>query len=138
MIVKTMSLNRIQKDNQGFMRKFRKLDASDTGSLDHPEDFGSEDEDLAESPVLKSLFGDHDHFQSSSLYRIYHTGISEVNSRIGASVGAKATLTPQGMGVIRAMLCVLEVSLPPSCFGSEPNDFFLTTSQFAEDVSRLA
>jgi biopolymer transport protein ExbB len=51
------------------------------------------------------LFGKHDHFQSSTIYRIYHTGIQEVDSRLGKAVGAQTSgLSIQAIGTIRAAL----------------------------------
>jgi len=57
-----------------------------------------------------ALFGKHDHFQSSPLYRIYHAGVRQVKSRVGTAVGAQASgLSPQSIAAIRAALDAAQV-----------------------------
>jgi biopolymer transport protein ExbB len=103
MILKSLALNRIQKDNRQFLAEFRQLDAAHPGALDRDED--RTDTDADEAPVINALFGEHDHFQSSNLYRIYHKGVHELESRLGRSVGAQAAgLTSRSVNAIRAGL----------------------------------
>lgn len=103
MIMKSLSLSRVQADNRAFMEKFAVLDPHHPDALDAAD--ADEDRELAGSPILQSLFGSHDHFQSSNLYRIYHVGMGEMNKRLGRAAGAQASpLTPQAMAAIRSSM----------------------------------
>lgn len=103
MLGKGLLIRRVRKDDGEFYRQFRELGAADPTRLDQKE--SDEERELSASPVSQALFGKHDHFQSSSLYHIYHTGIQEVNSRLGKAVGAQASgLSLQAIGTIRAAL----------------------------------
>jgi biopolymer transport protein ExbB len=64
----------------------------------------AEEKDLEGSPFTQALFGRHDHFQSSTLYHLYHTGAQQLKTRMGTAVGAQASLTPQALDAIRAAL----------------------------------
>lgn len=107
MIGKGFLLSRVRRDNKAFLQDFRKLGLDNPGALDAS---ASEDEKLLEgTPFLMALFGKHDHYQSSPLYHIYHTGIQELNQRIGRSVGASVNasvsgISPQALIAIRAAL----------------------------------
>jgi biopolymer transport protein ExbB len=102
MTLKTLMLNRMQLDNQEFIQAFRNLDPARPGALDvAPE---QEDHEFDGAPVLNTLFGRHEHYERSNIFRVYHTGIQEVEHRLGRSVGANACLTPAAMRVIRAAL----------------------------------
>jgi biopolymer transport protein ExbB len=101
MIGKGLYLSRVVKDNLAFMTEFKKLGGGDPRALDADE--GEEDEALGTSPITQALLGKHDHFQSSTLYRIYHQGIRELNQRVGTAVGAQAAgLSEQSVNAIRA------------------------------------
>ena len=96
-------LHRIQKDNTAFMQEFRKLGADDPIALDREDT--QEERELAGSPFAMAMFGQHDHFQSSSLYHLYHSGMHELKVRVGKSVGARASsLSQQSVDAIRATL----------------------------------
>ena len=101
MIIKTMMLNRMHKDNLSFIDDFRKIPTDDPGVLD-----AANDDPLEDSPIISAVFGKHDHYQSSPLYHLYHQGVQELNKRVGKSVGARASnaLTPQAISSIRAVL----------------------------------
>lgn len=84
MIIKAIVLRRVRKDNKAFLAEYEKLSAeSDIALLDREET--EEDKELEESDFLSAIAGSHDHFQSSPLYHIYHTGIREMNKRVAAS-----------------------------------------------------
>jgi biopolymer transport protein ExbB len=96
-------LRRVRQHDQAFLAQYQKLGVEEQDRLDE-EDTGG-DEDLDTSPLASELFGKHDHFQGSVLYRIYHTGIREVHSRLGKAVGAQASgLEAKSLQAIRAGL----------------------------------
>jgi biopolymer transport protein ExbB len=102
MALKTLMLNRMQLDNQEFVQAFRDLDPARPGALDvAPE---QEDHEFDGAPVLNTLFGKHEHYERSNIFRVYHTGVQEVEHRLGRSVGATACLSPAALRVIRAAL----------------------------------
>lgn len=103
MIAKGIYLNRVAKDNKRFLAAYYALGVDDPAKLDHKDN--AEDKELEDSPVTQALFGNHDHYQSSPIYHMYHRGIKEVKARVGTSVGAQATvMTPQSAEAIRATL----------------------------------
>ncbi len=105
MVNKIFVIGRVGRDNRGFDNHFASLGAGHIEDLDSEESEG--DRELKESPLMMALAGKHDHFQSSSLYRIYHAGVQEIHHRIAKSVGAKAartTLSPQAIGAIKATM----------------------------------
>jgi len=103
MVNKAVVIGRAAKDNEKFLASFQKL-ATDPGMLDHDED----QDDLAnkKSPFAAALFGAHDHYQSSPIYRIYHVGIQEIKNRFGKTDPKQIgkMLSPQSIGAIRASL----------------------------------
>jgi biopolymer transport protein ExbB len=103
MVMKTMSLNRIAADNRQFMEQFRTLDPEHPDALDMSDD-DDDEATLAQSPILQSLFGRHDHFQSSNVYHVYHVGMTELHRRIGSTVGAQANLSQRGLSAIRSAM----------------------------------
>jgi len=103
MVMKWFHLNRVAKDNKKFLKAYYALGTDDPAMLDRNE---SQDEsELDDSPIAQAMFGDHDHFQSSPIYHMYHRGIAEVKARVGLSVGAKAAgINSQSAAAIRAVL----------------------------------
>lgn len=83
MVTKTLVINRISKDNRAFLEKYRALDPNKLGALDQDE--SSEEHDLAESDLLTALLGKHDHYQSSTLYHLYHLAIHELKKLQGSA-----------------------------------------------------
>ncbi|WP_020483012.1 DUF2341 domain-containing protein [Methylomonas sp. MK1] len=81
MVSKTLVINRIAKDNRAFLVQYRQLDPNKLSTLDQEET--AEDQELADSDLLTALVGKHDHFQSSTLYHLYHTAIHELNKLQG-------------------------------------------------------
>ncbi|MDQ1363783.1 MAG: biopolymer transport protein ExbB [Pseudomonadota bacterium] len=102
MAAKAMMIKRVRKDNRDFIMAFHELPVNSTAALDAANDA----EEYADSPFLNSMFGKHDHFQSSPLYQLYHQGVHELKLRVGTSVSASAnnSLTPQAVSAIRATL----------------------------------
>jgi biopolymer transport protein ExbB len=81
MVGKTFIIRRVIKDNGLFLKSYRQLDPSKLGDLD--QDASADEEELAESEFLTALVGKHDHFQSSTLYHIYHLAIHELKQLQG-------------------------------------------------------
>jgi biopolymer transport protein ExbB len=103
MIGKAFYIRSVNKDNVQFLTQYRSLSGRDPALLDR--DDSAEDKALENSPVAQALFGNHDHFQSSPIYRVYHRGVQEARARLGKSVGAQAAgLTPSAVAAIRATL----------------------------------
>lgn len=103
MIAKGLVINRVRRDNTNFLDDFRKLGAQNEGKLDAED--SEEERELAQSPFLLALFGKHDHYQSSPMYRIYHTGVQELHNRFRRAVGAQLSgLSAAAIDAIRASL----------------------------------
>ena len=105
MITKAFSLTRVERANSRFLTEFRRLSAAETTALDE-EAVGTED-DLDDAPSLASLTDGHHKFGASTLYRLYHHGILEVDKRItGQSISAARAdvLSPQSIDAIRAAM----------------------------------
>lgn len=100
MVTKAMVVSKTDKANREFMESFRALKGGDTAALDAEDN--PEDADLKDAGLASMMFGKHDHFQNSSLYRIYHAGIQELKKRVGGK--ADTELTPQALNSIRATL----------------------------------
>lgn len=81
MVVKGVVISRIAKDNRAFLAQYHKLDAAHLSALDQEET--EEEQDIGDSDLLTALVGKHDHFQSSTLYHLYHTGIRELKIFVG-------------------------------------------------------
>lgn len=105
MIFKAFFLTRIERANAKFLLEFRRLSAANATSLDAPSD--DKDDNLDDAPSMASLANDHNKHGASTLYRLYHHGVREVNKRIAAkSVGAAHALilSPQSIDAIRAAM----------------------------------
>jgi biopolymer transport protein ExbB len=104
MLGKAMVIRRVQSDNNRFLSDYRQNISQDPDALDSDDD---EDSFRAEeqSPLGYALFGKHDHYQSSTLYHLFHNGMHEVHARIGSTVGAQATgVSAKSLVAIRAAL----------------------------------
>jgi len=105
MIVKAFFLSRVERANAKFLKEFRRLSADDTAALDET---GADDVDnLDVSPSMSSLAGDQNKFGASTLYRLYHHGVREVNKRVAAQSVSAAhanVLSPQSIDAIRAAM----------------------------------
>jgi len=103
MVMKWFYLRRVSKDNKAFLKAYYALGTDDPAMLDKNE--SDEDEAMESSPIAQALFGEHNHFQSSPIYHMYHRGIDEVKARMGSTVGAQAAaITKQSADAIRAAL----------------------------------
>jgi biopolymer transport protein ExbB len=105
MVVKAVSLTRVERANSKFLKEFRRLSAKDATSLDEPA--SAADDDLDDAPSMASLANDHNRFGASTLYRLYHHGVREVNKRVAAqSVSAARAniLSSQSIDAIRAAM----------------------------------
>lgn len=103
MVTKGLVVRRMERDNAEFLDSFKKLE-SDPGVLDRDDDSGTASDT---SDFSKALFGTHDHFQSSPIYRIYHVGVQEIKHRFGKTdpkLLQGKTLSPQSIDAIRASL----------------------------------
>jgi biopolymer transport protein ExbB len=99
MATKILTLRRVKKDNRAFLGDFHRTSTNNLASLDARDDDGAGDHN-----VLDALSGSHDHYQSSTAYRLYHAGIQQVQLRFAGSAGAARveTLSPQALDAIRA------------------------------------
>ena len=106
MVLKAIFLSRVERANARFLREFRRL-SGDPTVLDKPST-SSEDQDLiATAPSMAELAKDQNKYGASTLYRLYHHGVFELNKRIGGqTVSAQRvkTLSPQSMDAIRAAM----------------------------------
>ncbi|MFI3156924.1 MAG: DUF2341 domain-containing protein [Methylococcaceae bacterium] len=104
MIVKTIVINRIHGENKKFEQVFSRLGAQDISKLNSEET--EDDADFEESPLLLSLTSKHGAFTGSSIYRIYHVGVEEMNKRLAKSVSldVQQTLSASAMAAVRASM----------------------------------
>jgi biopolymer transport protein ExbB len=107
MIVKALFLGRVERANAKFLREFRRL-SGDARALDNPGGTDEGDDFDVDSPSMASLRGDQDKFGASTLYRLYHSGVRELNKRVvaGSTVSAQHAqiLSPQSIDAIRASM----------------------------------
>jgi len=104
-VSKAIVLSRTRSENKKFEDAFSKLGVTSIANLDHQDEDGQEDYD--DSPLLLSLTGNHAAFAGSSIYRIYHIGVLEMNKRLAKSVGADAadqTLSAQALSAVKASM----------------------------------
>jgi biopolymer transport protein ExbB len=106
MIVKAIVLNRVASENKKFQQAYSQLTAQDLDKLNTEDVEG--DEDYDESPLLLSFTGKHGAFTGSTIYRIYHVGVEEMNRRLkkaeSASGNTNQILTVQAMNSVKATM----------------------------------
>ena len=104
MIAKAIVLNRTSKENKKFEEAFSELGSKDISLLDHADEADQADYDA--SPLLLSLTGNHAEFAGSSIYRVYHTGVQEMNKRLtkGAVSGYDQVLSAQALNAVKAAM----------------------------------
>jgi len=115
MVVKAFFLSRVEKANTRFLREFRRL-SGDTAALDTPPT-GDEEEFEDDAPSMASLAGDQNKFGASTLYRLYHHGVRELNKRVqGQTLSAQRAkvLSHQSIDAIRAAMDASMVRLQQS------------------------
>lgn len=100
MVSKYLVVSRTDQANRQFLDAYHRLRRGEAEKLD--ADDKPEDEDIKDSALLTVLFGRHDHFQHSSIYRLYHAGIQELKLRFGGL--HEGVITPQALGAIKATL----------------------------------
>ncbi len=105
MVVKAVFLSRVEKANNQFLRDFRRL-SGDATALDRPA--AKDEEDFEDdAPSMSSLAGDQNKYGASTLYRLYHHGVRELNKRIDSQTVSAArakVLSPQTIDAIRAAM----------------------------------
>ena len=100
-VIKTIVIRRVRKDNEAFMQDYQKvMDSEDIASLDREET--EEEKELEHDDFLSAVVGQHDHYQSSPLYHIYHTGIREMKKRIEGKNARP--LSAEALNVIRVTI----------------------------------
>jgi len=106
MVVKVMVLRQIRRDNKAFMEDYNALSLdANIGELDREE--SNEEKELEGSSFLTAMVGEHDHYQSSPLYHIYHTGVREFRKRLDRNVNEP--ISSEAIESIRAMLDSISV-----------------------------
>jgi biopolymer transport protein ExbB len=102
MALKALVINKVRAGNKAFLHDYNNLSVTDTSKLDQEE--SEEDAEIQGSQMLIALYGKHDHYQDSTLYRIYHTGMQEIKHRFGKADVKDQYLSPQAIGSIKASL----------------------------------
>lgn len=105
MITKGVVIAKTRKENKLFVTEFEKLGVKEMESLNRTD--SDDDEEAMESPLMMAVTGGHEKFQGSSIYRIYHAGIEEVNHRLPKAVGADVSdvvMSNQTINAIRATM----------------------------------
>ncbi|WFP51096.1 MotA/TolQ/ExbB proton channel family protein [Methylomonas sp. EFPC3] len=104
-VSKAIILNRTRNENKKFEAAFSQLGSKNLTNLDHQDE--EDQADFDESPLLLSLTGNHAAFAGSSIYRIYHIGVQEMNKRLAKGVGADAAeqgLSAQALNAVKASM----------------------------------
>ncbi len=112
MLWKGIVVSRIHSQNRQFEQAFRQLDAGHLTDLEHSQESAGNLQ-LSDSPALFSLAKGQNAFKASSLYRIYHVGVEEMEKRfvkaVGAEVVAPQTLSGSSMEAVKASMHVVVV-----------------------------
>jgi len=105
MIVKAIVLSRVKRENKKFEKAYLNLASKELGSLNAKGE--ESDEDFDESPLLLSFTQKHGAFAGSTLYRLYHVGVEEMNRRLYKADGVpgkEQVLSAQSMNAVRASM----------------------------------
>lgn len=97
MAFKTAFLGRVKKDNIKFLEQYNQLSNQNLAAIDRDGDEDHQNDSSA-------LFGDHDHFQASPLYHVYHRGIAELKDRMAIQGGNERVLNEYSVNSIRSGL----------------------------------
>lgn len=100
--LKAVVINKVRSGNKAFLHDYNNLSVTETAKLDQED--SEEDAEIQGSQMLIALYGKHDHYQDSTLYRIYHTGMQEIKNRFGKADVKDQYLSPQAIGSIKASL----------------------------------
>jgi biopolymer transport protein ExbB len=102
MLLKAIVISKVSRGNKAFLRDYAKLSVTETANLDHDE--STDEAEIENSQLLIALYGKHDHYQDSTLYHIYHTGIQQIKNRFVNVEPSQQYLSPQAIGSIKASL----------------------------------
>ncbi len=103
MIVKAIVLQRVHSENKKFEAAYSQLSTQDIDKLNSEELEG--DHDFDDSPLLLSFTKTHGAFTGSTIYRIYHTGVEEMNRRLKKVEGSnEQVMSAQAMNAVRATM----------------------------------
>jgi biopolymer transport protein ExbB len=105
MFLKAIFLSRVESANARFLRDFRRL-SDDAAALDSQGGAGDEDL-LTAAPSMAALGDGSGKYGASTLYRLYHHGVHELNRRVGQKGAAdkpSRVLSPQSIDAIRATM----------------------------------
>jgi biopolymer transport protein ExbB len=119
MLLKALYLGRVERANGRFLRDYHHMAATaDAGTLDQGalDQKVSADEDALEEegPTMAALAGAEGKYGASTLFRLYHMGVAELNKRIaGRAAGAQRALvlSPQSIEAIRASMDATQTRL---------------------------
>jgi biopolymer transport protein ExbB len=102
MVLKGLLLSKANKENRAFLEQYRGL-AGDADPTQLDRDETDEEREMEESDVLSAIVGEHDHFQGSPVYHVYHAGVQELKKRLRGPGKAKP-LSAEALEVLRARL----------------------------------
>lgn len=103
MVGKFLYIRRVGKDNRGFLAEYNKIKFKNPALLDY--EMSEEEQQLESTPILQAIFGKHDHYQSSPIFRLYHRGIQEVQERMPKSARqTNSGLNSQSVEAIKAAI----------------------------------
>ena len=100
MIMKGIVLNKVYQENKKFEAAYSSLSIQELGNLD--KDDGGADEEIS----LLSFSETHGEFTGSTIYRVYHVGVVEMNRRLKTVEGTEASgvLSSQAMNAVKASM----------------------------------
>jgi len=98
MFFKAIFLTRVERANARFMLEFRRL-SGDTAALAGATAGRGGGNFEVDSDSMAPLRGDQNKFGTSTLYRLYHAGVRELNKRVGKRAAGK-TLSAQHAQVV--------------------------------------
>jgi biopolymer transport protein ExbB len=107
MVLKAIYLGSVERANGRFLNDYHHLGATDAAALDQKSQGGDQEAFEEQSPILASLSGHEGKYGSSTLYRLYHLGVAELDKRIaGKAAGAQraTVLSAQSIEAIRAAM----------------------------------
>ncbi len=106
MLLKAIFLTRVERANNKFLLEFRRL-GGDPTALDTKQASHDEDDLITDAPSMAQLAADQNKYGASTLYRLYHHGVFELNKRVAnktLSASAVTTLSPQSIDAIRSAM----------------------------------
>lgn len=104
MVSKTIIINKVNGKNKKFEQAFAKLGQANLSALNTQRD-EEEDEDEDEAALLFSLTQDGSEYSGSSIYRIYHVGVEEMNKRLSkAATTNGASLSAGALAAVKASM----------------------------------